>query len=135
MSVYSHYSEYKGEWLWKNFKPYEVACKCCGELWLDPAGTSPSISMDALQELRELWERPIIINSGHRCKKHNRKVGGTENSQHLKIAFDIPCPPQEQARFINLAREAGFTGVGRYPRRGFVHLDLGPTREWMEKIK
>ena len=112
------------DWPWKNFLPTEVACRHCGELYLDPAG------MDALQALREAWGQPIRITSGHRCPEHNRAVGGTPNSQHLKLAFDCVCPASEQADFIALAREAGFTGIGRYPRRGFVHLDCGPRREW-----
>ena len=87
-------------------------------------------SMDALQELREMWGKPIVINSGHRCPGHNAEVGGTPNSQHLRIAFDCRCPREEQTDFVRVARDCGFTGVGRYPGKGFVHLDLGPRREW-----
>ena len=86
--------------------------------------------MDALQDLRDLWGKPMVINSGHRCKSHNAKVGGTEGSQHLKIAFDCVCPKPEQDDFINMAIEAGFNGIGRYPTRGFVHIDMGPKRSW-----
>lgn len=111
-------------WPWPDFTQAEIACRCCGETVIDPD------SMDALQHLRDAWAKPITINSGHRCEKHNAAVGGTPNSQHRKIAFDCVCPRAEQAAFIRLAREAGFTGIGRYPERGFVHLDMGPKREW-----
>ena len=123
-SMFSHYSEYAGEWPWKNFSPKEIACKHCGELYLDEA------AMDALQELREIWGKPIVINSGHRCAAHNTAVGGTANSQHLKIAFDCRCPKWGQAAFIAAAREAGFKGIGHWKYQNFVHLDLGPKREW-----
>lgn len=123
--IFKHYSEYRGEWPWKNFKPSEIACKHCGEIYIDPA------SMDALQTLREAWGKPISINSGHRCPAHNKAVGGTVNSQHLKIAFDCLCSREQQAAFLQAAVAAGFSGRGRYPSRGFVHLDMGPRREWV----
>lgn len=122
--IFEHYSHYNGHWPWANFTPKEVSCKHCGELFLDVD------SMDALQELRDLWGKPIIINSAHRCTEHNAKVGGSENSQHLKIAFDCRVSSADQVAFCLAAQEAGFTGFGRYPSRGFVHIDLGPARIW-----
>ena len=86
--------------------------------------------MDALQRLRDELAAPIIITSGHRCPSHNARVGGVSNSQHLSIAFDCACPAREQDRFVSAAYRAGFYGVGRYPSRNFVHLDLGPSRAW-----
>lgn len=120
--TFKHYTEYHGNWPWRFVSPKEIACRHCGELYIDHE------SMDALQDLIELWSKPIILNSAHRCVVHNKSVGGTENSQHLKVAFDCRCPKEDQAAFIAMAREAGFRGVGRYP--GFVHLDMGPKREW-----
>jgi len=32
------------------------------------------------------------------------------------------------------AREVGFLGFGFYPRSGFVHVDLGPARQWGERF-
>lgn len=122
--IFKHYLEYQGEWPYPNFSLKEVSCKHCGEFYLDHA------SMEALQELRDMWGKPIVINSGHRCIVHNNNVGGSENSQHLKIAFDCRVATLEQKHFCRMAIEAGFTGIGRYPSRGFVHLDLGPRRTW-----
>lgn len=124
-------------WKWKYFKPEEIACKgkyCCGgELWnaVEYGPNFPnylSVALDKLDRLRERWGKPIVLNSAHRCIKHNRKVGGAIHSRHLKIAFDCVCPKEEQKEFIALARECGFTGIGRYAN--FVHLDLGRKREW-----
>ena len=120
--LFPHHSHCRNPWPWKHFTPWEVACGHCGELYLDPA------SMDALQALRDAWQRPILINSGHRCAAHNLAVGGAPASRHLELAFDCRCPKADQEAFIALARSAGFTGIGRYA--AFVHLDLGPRREW-----
>ena len=38
---------------------------------------------NVLDPLRELYGKPIIVNSGYRCPKLNKAVGGTRNSQHL----------------------------------------------------
>ena len=34
--------------------------------------------------MREAWGRPIVVNSGYRCPKLNRAVGGVARSQHTK---------------------------------------------------
>lgn len=118
---------YNQSWPWPNFNAKEIACKCCGKTHIDPE------AMDALQDLRDLWGKPIRITSGHRCKDHNAKVGGKENSQHLKLAFDCAIPTDEQGDFAAMADGVGFTGIGVYPKRGFVHLDMGPHRQWVGK--
>ena len=123
--LFIHYDDYTGAWPWSHFSPAEVACKHCGELYLDPD------SMDTLEDLRKAWGAPIVLNSAHRCVFHNHAVGGIKNSQHFKIAFDCRCPKSDQAAFIKAARQAGFTGIGAYPGKGFVHVDRGPRREWV----
>ena len=37
-----------------------------------------------LQPLRDLWGKPIHINSGYRCPQLNARVGGVATSQHTK---------------------------------------------------
>ena len=125
--------EYNGEWPWENFSPDEIACRCCGELWVG-SGTKVPVylkhAMDKLQELRNKWGKPIIVNSGHRCIEHNTEVGGASKSQHLAIAFDCVCPRNEQEAFAKLALEVGFHVARPYPDNGFVHLDMGRPRTW-----
>lgn len=36
-----------------------------------------------LDPIRESWGKPLYINSGYRCPKLNKAVGGVSNSQHL----------------------------------------------------
>ena len=37
-----------------------------------------------LDPARELWGKPIYVNSGYRSPEVNRLVGGATNSQHMK---------------------------------------------------
>lgn len=37
-----------------------------------------------LQPLRDAWGKPITINSGYRCEKLNKAIGGVATSQHTK---------------------------------------------------
>lgn len=39
---------------------------------------------NCLDPVRELWGKPITVNSGFRCPKLNEAVGGAVNSQHMK---------------------------------------------------
>lgn len=127
------YQNYTGPWPWPNFTPKEIACKHCGELWQGDTENMPDWfqeSMDNLQKLRDDWDAPLTINSGHRCPVHNVVVGGSKSSQHKRVAFDVRCPTEKQHQFCQQAQQAGFTGIGRYPNSGFVHVDRGPKREW-----
>lgn len=119
------------EWPWKNFTPEEIGCRCCGELWTGDQMPEEFIdAMNKLQALRDEWNEPIPINSGHRCIKHNAKVGGAPKSQHLIIAFDCAVPVEKQIAFCELAMQAGFHVARAYPDKGFVHLDMGRPRIW-----
>ena len=47
-------------------------------------------TLQALNEIRKGYGKPIIITSGYRCKELNAKVGGKPNSKHLKgLAVDL----------------------------------------------
>ena len=49
-------------------------------------------------------------------------------------AFDVAMSNHDPAAFEEVAREAGFLGFGFYPRLDFIHIDLGPKREWGERF-
>ena len=75
----------------------------------------------------------MIVNSAYRSPEHNARVGGATKSQHLSgAAFDISMANHDPEDFIAAAREAGFTGIGTYPRSNFVHIDIGAARVWGE---
>lgn len=63
-----------------NFKRSEFQCKC---------GCKCEVEMytellDILQAIRNKYKKPVIVNSGIRCKAHNKAVGGVSHSRHLK---------------------------------------------------
>ncbi|MBW1973481.1 MAG: DUF882 domain-containing protein [Deltaproteobacteria bacterium] len=105
----------------KNFSLYEFRCPCCG------AVVDPDL-IEALQKLRDLIGLPINITSGYRCKKHNREIGGTKGSYHLKgKAADIyvtnlhPTKLYEKAKEIEAFKNGG---IGIYLDEGFIHVDV-----------
>jgi uncharacterized protein YcbK (DUF882 family) len=79
-----------------------------------------------LQRLRDKVGKPLTVTSGYRCQKHNKAVGGAANSQHvLGTAADIRVPSGMSVDQLAAAADAvGFTGVGKYYKQGFVHVDV-----------
>ena len=49
-------------------------------------------------------------------------------------AFDIAMSNHDPVAFEDAARAVGFLGFGFYPRSGFMHVDLGPARQWGERF-
>lgn len=121
---FDHWAKVPGDdWRWPHFKPREIACKGTGAVLAVPA------ALDALEDMRREWGKPLVIVSGYRSQAHNAKVGGAKASKHMEgTAFDISCKPSEQEGMIAAARKAGFVGVGRYDH--WIHVDLGPARTW-----
>lgn len=106
------------DWRWPSFSAEELACRGTGRVALDFA------ALDALQRLRNRLGKPIILNSAYRSPEHNARVGGAKASKHMEaIAFDCRMDNHDPAAFIAAAEASGFTGIGTYPRSGFVHID------------
>ena len=117
------------------FKESEFVCKCgkCQK----PKNVPGDKLLNALIKLRELYNSPIIINSGYRCQSHNLKVGGAPKSQHSTegiktggaVDFVVKGVKTEEAfqTTINLFKDKGFSiAIKRNPNNpygGFVHLD------------
>lgn len=113
-----------------NFQIREFRCPCCGQVEVSPR------LLVALEDLRvRIGHLPIIVTSGYRCLAHNQEVGGSSRSLHLKgQAADIvvhgfsPDTLYEFARLVPAFRDGG---IGRYPKRGHLHVDVrvnGPAR-------
>ena len=113
----------------KNFGRHELRCPCCLLCEIDP------LLVDSLQALRDIVGVPITVNSAYRCEKHNREVGGSRTSQHLLgnaadivIAHMLPNEMQEAALLVDAFRDGG---IGVYPSRGFIHVDVrGRRARW-----
>lgn len=97
----------------------EFDCKCgCGLNNIDLDLVS------LLEEARELACIPFNINSGCRCGRHNRRVGGSPTSSHLRgMATDIKAT-SSKARFAIMQAlfMVGFSRIGIHKR--FIHVDI-----------
>ena len=89
----------------KWFKEKEFVCRCCGELPPFAKENTVALVHEVLDPARERLGKPIIVNSGYRCAKHNREVGGATNSQHMKgEAADIRC--DDNKKLLELLMES-----------------------------
>ncbi len=105
------------EYITKNFKTAEFACPCCDAVKMDID------FVKTLQLLRDEYGSPMRINSGFRCEKHNKKVGGSDSSSHLwGMASDISVTDSIlRYRMIQCAQKIGIERIGI--RRDFIHFD------------
>ncbi len=116
----------------RNFSRAELACKHCGGLILN------FDLLDALQELRNLAGRPIIVTSGYRCPDHPESRKRPASHHVLGQAADVVISRRSLREAYNLARKVpafakGGIGVYPDPEDLFLHLDVrkdGPNR-WM----
>lgn len=76
-----------------------------------------------LDQARSISGIPYIINSGCRCKSQNKKIGGRQNSSHLKcLAADIKAEDGlSKFKIVSGLIESGFIRIGIYPWG--VHVD------------
>ena len=96
---------------------------------------------DLLHSLMAKLGRPngvIDIVCGYRTPWSNRflrtrsaNTGVAEHSQHmLAKAIDIRVPGVSTLKLRNAALSLHEGGVGYYPVSQFVHVDVGPVRQW-----
>ena len=108
----------------KHFSRYEFTCKCgCG------FDTVDAELLTVLEDLRERFDRPVTINSGCRCEKHNESINGGKRSQHLiGRAADVVVKNVDTAVVYRYLREKhpGKFGIGGYPK--WVHIDTRAKR-------
>ncbi len=58
-------------------------------------------------------------------------TGVAKNSQHMQAkAIDIRVPGVDTSRLRDIALSLHGGGVGYYPISQFVHVDVGPVRQW-----
>jgi len=119
----------------RNFSAKEFRCKCGGslcDLSFPDASATRHLAW-VLQQIRDLVNTPININSGHRCREHNDSVGGASKSKHLQgIAADLDpkgIPPLELYEAIEdlvKSKRIPEGGLGLYTT--FVHYDIRPVK-------
>lgn len=127
VNVYSRVKQ-GGLELSRNFKVREFACLDGS----DPVFICPEL-VEVLQDVRDHFKQPVIINSAYRTPTYNSKVGGAKYSQHLYgKAADITVKntnPAAVATYLE-NKYPNTYGIGRYPT--FTHID---TRALMSRWK
>ena len=80
--------------------------------------------INLLDRARGYAEVAFIVTSSIRCQAHNKAVGGSETSSHLKgLAVDIKCVTSyTRYQILTGLRQAGFNRLGVGP--DFVHCDI-----------
>lgn len=126
------YTRGSGEHLTPHFKKKEFDCKCgCAQTKHDT-----NLSGN-LEKLRTLIGASMVINSGYRCSRHDKAVGGSGSGQHTKgKAADVRCSAVNPVLLGIVARKY-FHGVGIYwyGDTAFVHVDTrGYKTTWLKSL-
>ncbi len=84
----------------------------------------PNAVIDIVCGYRSPWSNNFL-------RTRSAVTGVAEHSQHmLSKAIDIQVPGVSTLMLRNAALSLGMGGVGYYPTSHFVHVDVGPVREW-----
>ena len=121
--------------LTENFSLSEFRCKDGTDVPEDLMDHVKELA-ENLQVLRDVIQKPIIIISGYRSPKYNRKIGGARRSQHMSAkAADIivkgMTPDEVKAEIVKLIKEGKMKsgGIGLYTT--FTHYDVrGRNARW-----
>ena len=102
----------------------EFECKCgCGKNDMN------KLFLHKLDNARSLADVPFVINSGFRCKKHNKNEKGSDTSSHpLGWAADIACSSSHKRyKIFEGLILAGINRIGI--RKDFIHADHDPAKD------
>lgn len=95
-----------------------------------------------LDGVREIYGKPITVNSGYRCQELNKAVGGSATSDHVKgFAADITCSnKKENAILFDIIKNTFIfdqliweKGNDQYP--DWVHVSFNPNRQRKQILK
>ena len=103
-----------------NFTVKEFACKDGSDkVLIDTA------LVDVLQKIRDYFGKPVIINSAYRSPEHNKRVGGSAGSYHVKgMAADIQISGVSAVELAYYAQTiTNGVGVYYYRNTNFLHVD------------
>lgn len=120
--------------LTEHFNVSEFRCKCGGthDTIIDPA------LPQKLEKLRTALNcTKIVINSGYRCAKHDKAVGGNGTGPHTKgIAADIVCYGADgkaiSSKIVSCAaQDIGFGGIANIDKTYTAeHVDVRTSNFW-----
>ena len=94
------------------------------------------------ENIRNIYNKPLIVLSAFRTPEWNKKIGGAKHSQHVQgRALDLKPPKGVSVTtFYNdvksFAKLFGIHGLGQY--QTFIHVDFRPIEDivyWSSDLK
>lgn len=95
-----------------------------------------------LDPLREIYGKPITVNSGYRCPELNKAVGGSKTSDHMNgFSVDITASSKKENAILFQIIKDNFDfdqliwekGNSEYP--DWVHVSYNPNRLRKQVLK
>lgn len=100
-----------------------IDCKLMQAVMRLPNGIDDNMEAlidNVMDPVRERLGKPIVVNSGFRCPRHNSYVGGVAGSQHVR-GEAIDCRCEDNRKLAKIIVELGkFDQMILYPT--FVHV-------------
>ena len=98
---------------------------------VDVACLKPQL-VRVLKTLERHYGQKVVVTSGYRSPKRNRRARGAKNSLHMYCAAaDIQVAGVSKWDLAKYLRSMpGRGGVGTYCHTQSVHVDIGPERDW-----
>jgi len=117
--------------LTKNISRWEMRCQCGCDFVAADIELIPVLQdvCDHFEGEKNLPKVTLTITSGNRCVIHNKKVGGSEQSKHIKgIAADFRIEEVHANKVADYLEKKypNKYGIGRY--NGRTHLDVRPVK-------
>ena len=119
----------------KYFKMKEFECRDGCPMPASARENIEALVQAVLDPARERLGKPIYVNSGYRCPRHNAAVGGVPNSQHMRgEAADIRLAEiADNAEIVSAIKENGrWDQMIVYPT--FVHVSYKRTGQNRKQI-
>jgi len=108
---------------WSHFTKEEFSCKCgCG------ANEVKTDLINRLEIVRQMYGKPMRINSGHRCEQANRAAGSRSSSSHvIGEAADIGCTNSKDRDELVGYLRTQFQRMGIH--KLFIHVDISEIKK------
>jgi Peptidase M15 len=96
----------------------------------DKQESNLKIFLDRINELREIYAKPMIVTSGYRPPEINAAVGGAPKSKHLDcLAIDVADPDGSLdlwlEKHVELLEKLEFYVEHKDYTPGWAHIQLG----------